>query len=149
MIDDQRDPIVAYYVTAFRRDVKGGCDVAWALDNVPEEHRDAVRAVLEENDDEYQDYLDKLDGVCDKVLYCYGTSRDMHYAVCVAGFLSLLALLGRSFIRPNTLYRFSLSCIPVELSSNPLGSPQQPYVTINFSNLMLVHLAFAYNTSPS
>jgi hypothetical protein len=35
----------------------------------------------------------------------------------------------------------------LELSSNPLESPRQPYVAINSSNPMLVHLAFAYDTS--
>jgi hypothetical protein len=57
--------------------------------------------------------------------------------------------IARQIVYPPRLplYRFSLSRIPVKLSSNPLKSPRQPYVAINSSNLMLAYLAFACDTS--
>ena len=80
---------------------------------------------------------------------CHGTARDTRYARRVA-FLSLFDI-ARQIVYPPRLplYRFSRSRIPVELSSNPLESLQQLYVAINSTNLMLVHLAFAYNPSSS
>ena len=82
-----------------------------------------------------------------KVLLCHGTARDTRYARRVA-FLSLFDIVRQIVYPPRLpLYRFSRSYIPVKLSSNPLKSPQQPYIAINSSNLMLAHLAFAYNTS--
>ena len=80
---------------------------------------------------------------------CHGTARDTRYARRVA-FLSLFDI-ARQIVYPPwlPLYRFSRSRIPVELSSNPLESPRQLYVAINSTNLMLVHLVFACDTSSS
>ena len=89
--------------------------------------------------------------ICDPLEggYCHGTARDTRYARRVA-FLSLFDIAWQIVYPPRLpLYSFSRTCIPVELSSNPLESPRQPYVAINSSNLMLVHLAFACDTSSS
>ena len=83
----------------------------------------------------------------------YVTGLPFHALRCVRSWLSwdsfpcLFVYLADSLSAPIPLYRFGLSSIPVELSSNPLESPRQPYVAINSSNLMLVHLAFACDTS--
>src|ERR1700729_2440930 len=80
---------------------------------------------------------------------CHGTARDTRYARRVA-FLSSFDIAWQMVYPPRLpVYRFSRSCIPVELSSNPLESPRQLYVAINSLNLMLVYLAFACDTSSS
>ena len=77
----------------------------------------------------------------------------MRYAIRIAGVIGFpylfvyLYYLVDSLSALLPLYRFTYSCISFELSSNPLKSPQQPYIAINSSNLMLVYLAFVYNTS--
>jgi hypothetical protein len=79
--------------------------------------------------------------------YYHGTTRDTRYARRVA-FLSLFDIAQQIVYPPRLpLYRFSLSRIPIKLSSNPLKPLQQPYIAINSSNLILAHLAFACNTS--
>ena len=80
---------------------------------------------------------------------CYGTAYDTRYASRVA-FLSLFDIAQQIVYPPRLpLYRFSRSRVPIKLSSNPLKSLQQLYIAINSTNLMLIYLAFAYNTSSS
>ena len=82
-------------------------------------------------------------------IYCHGTARDTRYARRAA-FLSLFDI-ARQIVYPPRLplYRFSRSRIPVSSLAILLSLPRQLYVAINSTNLMLVHLAFACDTSSS
>lgn len=57
------DPTIAQYVATVRHALEDKYNLPQALANVPEEHKDAVLAVLQENDDEYDGHLDKADGL--------------------------------------------------------------------------------------